>query len=76
MKRFFYLFVLLVVVILPVAGQKRQRNESWRVACKESCKQKYDACLRESQGDGPKKEQCERNYRGCINWCVNPPRQG
>jgi hypothetical protein len=45
-------------------------------ACKTACAQKYNTCLQEAQGDGPKKEQCYRNYKGCLNWCANPPRRG
>lgn len=70
MRRYFYLFLLLLLVILPVSGQKRQPSESWRAACRASCQQKFDACLREANGDGAKKEVCWRSYRGCLNWCA------
>jgi hypothetical protein len=76
MKRYFYLFLLLLLVILPVSGQKRQPSESWRTACRALCEKKYDACLRDAGSDGQKKDECRRNYRGCVNWCLNPPRQG
>lgn len=71
MKRYLYMLVLLLMFI-SAAGQK---NESWRYSCREACGQKYNACLREANGDGPKKEACYRNYRGCLNWCANPPRK-
>jgi hypothetical protein len=72
MKRYFYMLVLLLLVIIPAPGQK---NESWRFNCKAACVEKYNACLQESQGDGPKKQVCYRNYKGCLNWCANPPKR-
>jgi hypothetical protein len=74
MKRYFFLLVLLLLAIIPAPGQKTN-NESWRNTCKTACTQKYNTCLQEAQGDGPKKEQCYRNYKGCLNWCANPPRR-
>lgn len=71
MKSCFYLLVLLFLLIVPVSGQKR---ESWRYSCKTECGRKYNVCRQEAQGDGPKKEECEKKYRACLNWCANPPR--
>jgi hypothetical protein len=72
MKRYLFMLGLLLLAIVPATGQK---NQSWRYACKTACAQKYNTCLQEAQGDGPKKEQCYRNYKGCLNWCANPPRR-
>ena len=72
MKKCFYMLGLLLLAIISAAGQKTQ---SWRETCRTACAQKYNTCLQEAQGDGPKKEQCYRNYRGCQNWCANPPRK-
>lgn len=72
MKICFYMIALFLLAFVTVTGQK---NESWRYNCREQCKQKYNTCLQESQGDGPKKEQCERNYKGCQYYCAHPPRK-
>lgn len=74
MKRGFYLFLLFLLIIVPTFGQKT-RPESWRNSCRAACSAKYNTCLQEAQGDGPRKQACYRNYRGCLNWCANPPRK-
>lgn len=71
MKRYIYMLALFLL-ITPVAGQKTQ---TWRNSCREACGQKLNTCLQEARGDGPKKQVCYWNYRGCLNWCANPPRK-
>lgn len=71
MKRFPYMLAfLLLLVIIPVSAQK---PASWKQACRQRCEQAYKTCLQQAQGDGPKKKTCYWNYRGCLNWCANPP---
>jgi hypothetical protein len=71
MKRCFYMLGLFLLLIVPVPGQK---NESLRYACRTQCVQKLETCRQEAHGDGPKKAECEKKYRACLNWCANPPR--
>lgn len=71
MKRYLYMLVLLLVFI-PAAGQK---NQSWRYNCQSECARKNNECLKEANGDGPKKAVCEKNYRACRYWCENPPKK-
>lgn len=73
MRRWVYMLLLLLLVIVPVTGQK---TESWRYNCRQECARKNNLCLQESQGDGPKKEVCEKTYRSCLYYCAHPVRKG
>ena len=68
-----YMLALLLLAIAPAIGQKR---ETWRYGCRQECGRKNNICLQEAQGDGPKKEACERTYRSCLYQCDNPLRKG
>jgi hypothetical protein len=74
MKRYLYMFLLLLLLIVPATGQKTG-NTSWRNACRTECARKNNVCLQEAQGDGPKKEACERQFRACRYNCDNPARR-
>lgn len=71
-KLFPYMLILLLLAIVTAAAQK---NTSWRYGCRQECGRKNNICLQEAQGDGPKKEECEKKYRYCRYLCDNPLRK-
>ena len=73
--RFLLLFAALIFVAaicasLTIELAAKQRPESVVQRCRRNCNTTYNDCRRNANGDGPKKEQCEIQYKRCRAACV------
>jgi hypothetical protein len=64
-----FIFVAATSVTLTIQMAAPQRPESVIQQCRSNCSTAYNDCRRKANGDGPKKQQCEIQYKRCRAGC-------